>query len=250
MEPYVIREGDTLAKLARRFGFDADTVWKDPKNADLRKVRSDPNILWPTDILYIPDEVGRESAMHPLITGTTNSFTSEVPMIPLIVQFSDTRLASQPYTIAELDQLTGLTTDASGLLTATVPVDLHAATITFPTIAFTCSLRIGWLDPVNTLSGAYQRLRNLGYIDDAFDSATPEVVRSALAALKQDRGTASDAAPAAFPADSGSTGSTSDDASDIESRDDPTTAVSNNGLNDDGSLDAETSMLLGTTHGC
>ncbi len=55
MEPYVIRQGDTLATLAYRFGFDADVVWNDPKNDDLRKLQSAPNILKPTDILYIPE---------------------------------------------------------------------------------------------------------------------------------------------------------------------------------------------------
>jgi hypothetical protein len=50
VQPYVIRQGDYLALLAYKFGFDADAVWNDPKNADLRKIRSDPNMLWPTDV--------------------------------------------------------------------------------------------------------------------------------------------------------------------------------------------------------
>ncbi len=54
MQPYVIRQGDFLLKLAHKFGFDADSVWSDPSNSALRTLRSDPNILSPGDILYIP----------------------------------------------------------------------------------------------------------------------------------------------------------------------------------------------------
>ena len=53
MQPYVIRQGDYLALLAYKFDFDADTVWGDPANSDLRKLRPNPNLLWPTDVLYI-----------------------------------------------------------------------------------------------------------------------------------------------------------------------------------------------------
>jgi hypothetical protein len=38
LQPYVIKQGDHLALLAYKFGFDADTVWNDPKNAQLRQL--------------------------------------------------------------------------------------------------------------------------------------------------------------------------------------------------------------------
>ena len=110
MEPYVIRQGDTLATLAYRFGFDADVVWNDPKNDDLRKLRSDPNILKPTDILYIPERASAPS--FTLVTGTMNSFVSYEPTVPIHVHFVDRRLASQPLTVGELEDLTGLSTDS------------------------------------------------------------------------------------------------------------------------------------------
>jgi hypothetical protein len=54
MQPYVIRQGDYLLKLAYSFGFDAEAVWNDDKNADLRSQRQDPNTLLPGDILSHP----------------------------------------------------------------------------------------------------------------------------------------------------------------------------------------------------
>jgi hypothetical protein len=69
----------TSPLLAYRFGFDADTIWQDPANEDLRKQRLDPRLLRPTDILYIPDQVDKEPVSHALQTGQTNSFVSNPP---------------------------------------------------------------------------------------------------------------------------------------------------------------------------
>ncbi len=74
MEPYVVRQGDHLAKLAYQFNFDANIVWNDPKNANLRQVRPNSNILSPGDVLYIPDQV--PPALQNLAVGTTNTFVA------------------------------------------------------------------------------------------------------------------------------------------------------------------------------
>lgn len=230
MEPYVIRQGDTLARLAYRFGFDAEVVWNDAKNHDLRKDRSDPNILLPTDVLYIPET--REPSSTALVTGATNSFVSSEPTIPVHIHFVDARLASQPFIVAEIEDLTGQSTDSSGWVKFDAPLTLRTATITFPEVPLTCSVRLGNLDPIKTLSGAYQRLRNLGYIDERYDTCCMDIVRSALAALKQD-----EAAPSSAVA---------------EGRGDDTATPpdANNGMNDDGTMDDETSKLLLAAHGC
>ncbi len=55
MQPYVIKQGDYLTALADRFDFDADSVWNDDANKDLRDLRDDPTILCAADVLYIPD---------------------------------------------------------------------------------------------------------------------------------------------------------------------------------------------------
>jgi hypothetical protein len=107
----VIRQGDHLALLAYKFGSDADAVWNDPTNAQLRQaghLSQDPNILNPTDMLYIPDS--RPPVMHSLVTGTTNTFVSNIPTITLTHQFvgdDASTYASKAYTVVELDSLLG-----------------------------------------------------------------------------------------------------------------------------------------------
>ncbi len=184
MQPYVIRQGDYLLSLARQFGFDADTVWNDPANADLRKLRPDPNILWPTDVLQIPDP-NAPPATKSLVAGTTNAFVSDVPTVSITVTFTDASLASQAFAIQELPDLTPPPTDASGKLTFSAPVTLQTATIVFTDAGQTFKLNIGHLDPIGTLSGVFQRLQNLGYIDADVrsDSINVDCVRMALRAF-------------------------------------------------------------------
>lgn len=231
MQPYVIKQGDFLALLAHKFGFDADTVWNDPSNADLKKVRSDPNILWPTDILHIPDPIEKEPVTHALVTGQTNAFVADVPTLSVSLRFADAPLASQGYTVPELPDLVGLTTTADGTATFEIPVTLGAFTIAFTEsgLAFTCNT--GALDPIDTVSGVFQRLQHLGYIDHdiVVDAVDIDTVRAALRAFKAVQS-------------GGQTGAASPDAAAMGS--------DNAGLSDDGSLDDDTFKLLLAAHPC
>src|SRR5580693_5844276 len=132
-------------------------------NADLRKLRSNANVLWPTDVLYIPDPT--TPPLQTLTTGTTNSFVSTPPSVTLTIKFSDPSFASVAYSVSELPDLTGLTTDADGTATFSVPVTVDTVTIVFTESGESFAYDIGGLDPIETASGVFQRLQNLGFID-------------------------------------------------------------------------------------
>ena len=53
---YEIQQGDCLASIARNSGLLWETIWNRPENSNLRTLRVDPNILFPGDILFIPDK--------------------------------------------------------------------------------------------------------------------------------------------------------------------------------------------------
>jgi hypothetical protein len=255
VEPYVIRQGDFLLQLAYKFGFDADAVWNDPANDDLRKLRPDPNILWPTDILHIPRPPDDPPA-HPLATGQTNTFVSNPPTVSITIRFQDPPLASQPYTVTELPGLTGLTTDGSGTATFAIPVTLPMFTIVFTTADATFTFNAGGLDPIDTLSGVFQRLKQLGFIDadTNFYPADIELIRGALTAFKaaQSASTSADtsgggsAAPATA-SDGGGAASTDDSPSPDGQPPEPL-PPGDGGLSDNGTLDAETTQLLLAAH--
>jgi hypothetical protein len=194
LEPYVIRQGDYLLSLAHQFGFNPDSVWNDDKNAKLRQLRPDPNILLAGDVLYIPDQNGKKAATHALATGTTNTFVSDAPTVTVSMHFLDDYMASQPFTVQELPNLAGLTTDGEGRVTFSVPVTLATATLSFQAVSRIISAKLGGLDPIDTLSGVFQRLQHLGYVDagEIFDDTNLDLIRTALRALKAAQGPAPD----------------------------------------------------------
>lgn len=186
MQPYVIKQGDYLARLAYVFGFDANQVWNDPANDDLRKLRPDPNMLCPTDILYIPNQAAATPPMPSLATGQTNNFVSDAPTVKISIKFSNPSRASQAFTISELDSLTGLTTDSGGAASFSVPVSLEVFTVVFTNDGASFQCKVGHIDPIDTLSGVVQRLQNLGYLDPSasYGLATIDEIRRALWALR------------------------------------------------------------------
>lgn len=190
MRPRTIRDGDHLALLAYRLAFDADTVWNDAANADLRALRPDPNMLAPADVLHIPDPPASGPTTHEVPAGSTNEFVADVPTISVCVKFTGvdpTAYTSKAYTVAELDHLTGLTTTDDGVATFQAPATLPIATVVFTDSGEQRPVRIGGMDPVETLSGVIKRLRNLGYLgaDLQVDADNLDVVRTALLSLQE-----------------------------------------------------------------
>jgi hypothetical protein len=73
VQPYVIRRRDDLLRVAYENGLDADAVSGSARNADLRTLRKDLNILAPGDTLFIPDAPDGPD-YRTVQTGSTNSF--------------------------------------------------------------------------------------------------------------------------------------------------------------------------------
>lgn len=247
----MIRQSDHLVKLAYQFSFDANEVWNDPTNDGLRKLRPDPSLLFPGDILYIPDQ-DQAPVAHNLIAGATNTFVSPTPpTAPVSAKFVDDdpqKYASRSYTITELEQLTGLTTDPSGVLSFEVPVTLDTATVVFTDNGETHCLRIGAMDPIDTTMGVFKRLQNLGYIDwgvlfdaDAGDSNL-EVMRAGLRALKA----SSNAGASSQAPDPGGDAESDEDSSPGTA---PPRTLDDAGLSDYGRLSDEMQAMLVDAHG-
>jgi len=56
MATYVVKPGDNLTKIARKFGIASwRDLYNDPQNAAFKRKRPNPNIIFPGDTLYVPD---------------------------------------------------------------------------------------------------------------------------------------------------------------------------------------------------
>jgi hypothetical protein len=161
MVPYIVRPGEYMAKLAHALGFDPDEVWKDPKNAELAKLRS-PNVLHPGDIVYVPKS---QKATRPVRAGATNKYVAKIPKVQVNVAFHGDAgpFAGEPYVIEGLGSPLEGTADADGRVLALVPVHVREIRVVFTKRNVAFPVRVGDMDPVSEPSGVRKRLRHLGY---------------------------------------------------------------------------------------
>jgi type VI secretion system secreted protein VgrG len=189
LQPYVIRTGDHLSKLAAQRGFDPDAVWNSGKNADLRKKRPDPHILCSGDVIYIPSP---KFHFYPCNVGATNSFTLQRRLVTtsLTLAQNGKPIANASCTV-HIPLPTKLTTDGDGKITFDAPASQEYVLVEVADPRIVRRMRIGHLDPIDEPSGLVQRLRNGGYMPRA-PQGTPDagVLAKALSAFQTANGLA------------------------------------------------------------
>jgi uncharacterized protein involved in type VI secretion and phage assembly len=193
-QPYVVRQGDYLSKLAFVQTFDGNQVWGDGKNADLQQQRRDPNVLAPGDLMFVP-QARKEG--QPINKGTSNRYQVNVPKVKVELLFRDGEqpLAGEACEVRGLgkqDPEVPTSTDGGGKLSLNVPVTAREFYVDFPNKeGLGVHLYVGDVDPVSAPAGVAQRLVNLGYLpayfDDDPDSAAGYLER-ALKAFQAENG--------------------------------------------------------------
>jgi hypothetical protein len=188
LKPYVIKQGDYLAKLAFAMNFKAEDVWNDPKNAELAGKR-DPNMLLPGDVLWVPDE---PPPPKPMQGGTANDYSADVPKTKLRLVFGDERgpFVAEPYELKGVPDAQPGQTGASGEVELEVPVTLREFELLMTKRKITYCLHVGNMDPIEEPAGVRKRLRNLGYwhghgMDEA---EMKQADCTAIAAFQRDNG--------------------------------------------------------------
>jgi hypothetical protein len=190
---YTIQAGDSLANIAFEHGLFVDTVWQDPGNEGLRKLRPDMNILMSGDVLTIPDRRDHEVATA---TGKRHRFRLKgVPHVFQLQLFDDDwPRANQAYrlTVRGKDfefELPGLT-DAEGVLVAYIPPGVIAGRLSIDELdeqdqsALELDILFGSLDPIEELSGVQKRLVNLGF-DCPVDGEVSDETTAAIEAFQR-----------------------------------------------------------------
>jgi hypothetical protein len=166
---HVVQQGEHLSQLAEQYGFrDYETIWNHPKNAKLKQLRDSPNVLSPGDVVHVPDKEQRREARP---TGKRHTF--EVRGTPLMLRLALKDFGNEPLANTKCVLTFGgasmpLTTDAKGRIEVPISPTVKDATLAFndPLVPFDLSvpIRVGHMDPVETVSGQKARLSNLGYI--------------------------------------------------------------------------------------
>lgn len=189
VRPYIVRQGDYVAKIAAQLGCSEDEIWQLAENNPLREAGRSPEVLHPGDVLYVPAETHRPVQIA--LEGD-NPFCGAVPSVPLrmIFQIGDQPRARQKCRIVGLAEGDERETGADGSITLHVPVVVHRVQVIFDDPPTTYLVDVGHTDPVSEASGLIGRLRQLGYLDSNIDAAEPsrEELRAALADFQYDHG--------------------------------------------------------------
>jgi LysM repeat protein len=66
MTQYTVRHGDSLSLIARRYKVATwQKIYYDPANADFRRLRPNPNLIYPGDVVFVPDGKGAPPSSLP-----------------------------------------------------------------------------------------------------------------------------------------------------------------------------------------
>ncbi len=162
MPQYTIKEGECLSSIAQRHGLFWQKIWDHPNNTELKRRRRDPNILYPGDVVFIPE---KEEKQENCSTEQKHQFRKKgVPAkVRLRLMRNDQPRANEPY-VLEVDGnfFTG-TTDADGKLEQSIPPNAKKGKLFVGKKREEYILNLGHMDPHNELIGIQKRLNNLGF---------------------------------------------------------------------------------------
>jgi len=182
-EGYEVQAGECINVIADRFGFFSKTLWNHPKNARLKSERKDPNILLPGDRVFIPEKSLREESAA---TGQRGRFRRKgVPSrMKVRLQRCGTAepYANKRYVLNVDGKLSEGTVDGEGNVALPIPPGTKNAVLTVGEGEGQESfdLDFGTLDPPDSIRGAQQRLKNLGFLSGEPEGKWDAVSESAL----------------------------------------------------------------------
>lgn len=194
-EHYTVNQGDHVAGIASRFGFtDYRTIWDHPNNQELKNKRQNPNVLFPGDVLYVPDRESREEERP---TDQRHRFVVRRKPLKLHLKLRDhyeKPIANAPCVLIVDGVSRELTSDGNGELKLEIPPSAGQSVLVIkdteqtPYGEMAIPVNIGHLDPVDEMSGQQGRLSNLGYFLGEADGQDSPAFRIAVEEFQCEHG--------------------------------------------------------------
>jgi N-acetylmuramoyl-L-alanine amidase len=185
MHNYVVKPGDYLSKIAKEYGFaDWKTLWNHPQNAELKKKRQNPNVLYPGDKLVIPEKKERQESGA---TEQHHKFVAKHKTLKLRLVLKDLNfkpLANKKCVLHVDGQEFEITSQANGLVEHEIKPTAERARLLVEDdkspITVEVPIEIGKLHPVDEVSGQKARLNNLGYFAGPLEEGDEALFTSAV----------------------------------------------------------------------
>jgi len=178
---YVVKQGDCVESIAFKHGLFWETVWKDPKNFQLREARKNPNVLFPGDKVFVPDKRMKEESGA---TEQTHRFKRKgVPSkLHIVLKERDEPRADIPYIIEIDGKLFSGRTNSQGELEHPIPPNAkRGRLIVGESGQEVYPLQLGNIDPITEISGIQSRLSNLGFYYGSIDgNMNPETIQAIM----------------------------------------------------------------------
>lgn len=189
-----MQQGECLSSIAKAYGFeDPNEIYQHAKNADLRRLRPNPNILYPGDTVVIP---AHELKSFVLATGKHHKIAICVPkrLLRIKLQGPDASLlAGKAFDIVAGKKTVKGTVTSDGVVEAKIPADTTDTTLSIPDAGLCLRLAVGHLDPIHQgspseliPSGVLARLTNLGYYTGPSSDQLDEAAESAIASFQRE----------------------------------------------------------------
>jgi hypothetical protein len=165
---HTVRPGDCISSIAFENGFFPDTIWNHGRNAELKALRQNPNVLSPGDVVHVPD---RRERVETRGTDASHRFKKRgVPAkLRVVLREDDEPVAGKPFlVVVDGIEIRG-TTGGDGLIEVSIPPNARRAELTIGDgdDALRSVLQLGHMDAIDDVAGAQSRLRNLGYACEA-----------------------------------------------------------------------------------
>jgi hypothetical protein len=161
---YLVRDGECLSSIADDHGHFWETIWDDPANAEVKRARKDPNVLYPGDRLQIMPLRQQEQSKP---SGQRYRFRRKGVPAKLNLRFLDNGepRAGQPYSLDVDGALTTGQTDDDGNISIFIPCGARSAILSIGAEGnrMEYELDLGQINPIESLQGVQQRLESLGY---------------------------------------------------------------------------------------
>lgn len=200
MKKHVVRQGECLSTIAKQYGFrDYRVLYDHIANAELKRLRPNPNLIYPGDTVVLPDKAVKSAAAD---TTAVHRYrlTSRRKILRIKLQDAHGELLSEHgycLTWSPSGQPIEGTSDAEGLLEQRVPDGVSGAVLAVAGEEQPRHLRFQHLNPLHDtadegISGVQARLMNLGYDPGPIDGKLGKWTRSAAALFARDVGLTSE----------------------------------------------------------
>jgi hypothetical protein len=179
----IVSPGDSIPSIAKDNGFFWETLWNHPNNAALKSKRKDPNLLFDGDEVFVPDLDLKQEA-RPVDARHKFKLKGEQVKFKLQLLMMGEARKNEPYTLVVDGTIYSGTTSGEGRLEHVLPANAKSGVLKLKAGKEEYPVRIGHLNPIDTVSGVQQRLNNLGLNAGAEDGEMNDALKAALIAFQ------------------------------------------------------------------